>query len=84
MRILSVKQLKTIQTPQSSCSFPLGSKTEIILDKKSPSDKKEHQLIYKQNHYFGTVGDHCTYLSNDELLELESKGMIEIRKAKSN
>lgn len=82
MRILSVKQLKDIQLNQESFIFPLGLNTKIILDKKRPSNKKEHQLVYQQDlRSYGSIGDCCNYLSNKELLDLEKKGMIEIRKS---
>ncbi len=83
MRILEVKQLKPIQVSEGSFIFPISFQTKIILDKKSPSSKKEHQLIYQQGRQYGEVGDCCNYLSNDELLQLEEKGMISIRKSGS-
>jgi len=80
MRILEVTQLKAIQVSEGSFIFPVSCQTRLILDKKSPSKKKEHQLIYQQGRQYGEVGDCCTYLSNDGLLKLEEKGMIKIRK----
>ena len=80
MRILGVTQLKAIQVREDSFSFPISCQTRLILDKKSPSKKKEHQLIYQQGTRYGQVGDCCTYLSNDDLLKLEEKGMIKINK----
>jgi len=80
MRILGVKQIKPIDFGNGSTVFPLSSKTKIVLDKKSPSNRKEHQLIYQQGPQYGSVGDCCKYLDNFELLELESKGFITIRK----
>jgi len=81
MRILSVKQLKPIQVDEDSFVFPLGSTTKIILDKTGPSINKTHQLLYQQGSHFGSVGDCCKYLDNSQLLHLENKGMIEIKKA---
>lgn len=83
MRILSVKQLTAIQMTENSFVFPLSLGTKITLDKKNPSNRKEHQLTYQSDlRYYGNVGDCCNYLSNDDLLNLEEKGMIEIRKSK--
>ena len=84
MKILEVKQLKEIQVSEGSFIYPFNNQTKIILDKKSLSHKKEHQLIYQQRFQYGTEGDCCTYLSNSELLKLEIKGMIKIRKSKQN
>lgn len=81
MRIVSVRQLKPIQLEEGRFVFPLNSCTKIILDKKRPSNKKIHELLHQQGSHYGTVGDCCTYLSNDELLSLEAKGMIAIKKA---
>ena len=81
MKILSVTQLKPITIWNTT--FPLNSKTRIILDKKNPSHRKEHQLIFQQSAYYGEVGDCCKYLDNFELLDLEAKGFISIKKAKS-
>ncbi len=82
MRILSVKQLKPIQVRDGGFIFPLSSSTKIILDRKGKKDRKTHELIYQSNpRYYGNVGDCCEYLNNDELLALEEKGMIEIKKA---
>jgi len=80
MRIFSVTQLKAIEF-EGYQPYPLSSKTRIILDKKNPSHRKEHQLIYQQAANYGTVGDRCTYLDNFELLELEKKGFITIHKS---
>lgn len=82
MRILSVKQKKPIQRSENGFVFPLSSQTKINLDKKNPSRRKEHQLIFQQGRQYGAVGDCCNYLDNDELLSLEEKGMIEIKKSK--
>lgn len=82
MRILSVKQKKPIQCSENSFIFPLTFQTKIILDKKNLSNKKEHQLLFQQRSQYGTVGDCCNYLDNEELLALEEKGMIEIKKSK--
>lgn len=81
MRILSVTQLKPIQLGEGRFIYPHNSRTKINLDRKRPSNKKEHQLIYQQGPNYGTVGDCCNYLSNEELLELEAKGMISIKKS---
>ncbi len=81
MKILDVKQLKAIQVSEGRFTFPISCQTRLILDKKSPSHKKEHQLIYQQGSQYGTVGDCCTYLNNEELLDLEAKGMIIIKKS---
>lgn len=82
MKIISVTQLKAIQLREDSFVFPISCQTRLILDKKSPSNKKEHQLIYQQGSKYGAVGDCCAYLSNEQLLDLESKGMIKIDKRK--
>jgi hypothetical protein len=82
MRILEVTQLKPIQLAPDGFVFPLSRQTKIILDKKSPAPKKLHELTFQQGAYFGEVGDCCSYLSNDELFELEEKGMLRIRKTK--
>jgi hypothetical protein len=79
MRILSVTILKTIEF-EGYKPFPFGFKTKIILDKKNPSHRKEHQLIYQQGARYGEVGDWCKYIDNNELLELEKKGYISIKK----
>lgn len=84
MRILRVTQLKGIQVSEDSFIFPISCQTRLILDKKSPSKNKEHQLIYQQGARYGEVGDCCVYLSNEDLLRLEEKGMIKIDKAQSN
>ncbi|RZJ91587.1 MAG: hypothetical protein EOO20_04695 [Chryseobacterium sp.] len=82
MKILSVKQLKPIQTSEGAFVFPMGIHTKIELDTKSPSAKKCHQLTYQSDlRHYGNVGDYCSYLNNDQLLALEAKGMIEIKKA---
>jgi hypothetical protein len=81
MRILSVRQLKPIVAFGGGNVFPLTHQTKIILDKKSPASRKTHQLIFQQGSHYGTVGDFCTYLSNKDLLELEAKGVISIKKA---
>lgn len=83
MKILEVKQLKAIQVESGGFIFPISSQTSLILDKKSPANRKEHQLIYQQGSQYGEVGDRCTYLNNKQLLELEEKGMIKIKKASS-
>lgn len=83
MRILEVTQLKAIQVSEGSFTFPISCQTRLILDKKNPSKRKVHQLIYQQGRQYGEVGDCCTYLSNDDLLKLEEKGMIKIRKSGS-
>ena len=82
MKILEVTQLKAIQLREGSFIFPISCQTKLILDKKSPSAKKEHQLIYQQGVNYGSVGDCCTYLTNDDLLKLEEKGMIKIKKTR--
>lgn len=82
MKILSVKQLKAIQLSEGRFIFPATCQTRLILDKKSPSNKKEHQLIYQQGSQYGSVGDCCAYLSNEDLLKLEAKGMIKILKSR--
>lgn len=81
MRILSVNQIKDIEI-DNGIIFPLNNKTRIILDKTNPSNKKEHQLIYHQSLYYGSVGDRCRYLNNDELFDLEKRGFITIKKTK--
>lgn len=81
MRILKVTQLKAIQVSEGKFTFPFSSQTRLILDKKNPSKRKEHQLIYQQGKNYGEVGDCCTYLSNDDLLKLEEKEMIKIHKS---
>jgi hypothetical protein len=81
MKIFSVKQLKDIEI-EGEKPWPLSYKTRIILDKKNPSHRKEHQLIYQQFVYYGQVGDRCKYLDNSELLELEKKGFISIKESK--
>jgi hypothetical protein len=83
MRILSVKQVAPIQVTPNGFVYPLNTKTKLILDKKSPSKKKEHQLVYQQGICYGSVGDCCTYLSNDDLFALEAKGMILIHKSET-
>lgn len=83
MRILKVTQLKAIQVSEGSFTFPISCQTRLILDKKNPSKRKVHQLIYQQGRQYGEVGDCCTYLSNDDLLKLEEKGMIKICKSGS-
>lgn len=82
MKIISVTQLKPIEFEGNYFTFPLNSKTKIILDKKNPSHRKEHQLIYQQSAFYGEVGDRCKYLNNFELFELEKKGFILIKKTK--
>ena len=39
-----------------------------------------HELVYQQGVYYGSVGDCSDCLSNDDLLELEAKGMIKVKK----
>lgn len=80
MKILSVIQLKDIIINDEK--YPIGRNTQIILDKRNPSNKKEHQLIYQQSIYYGEIGDKCKYLNNEELFELEEKGFISIKKTK--
>lgn len=82
MKILSVTQLKNIEINGSI--FPMGPKTKFNLDKKTPSNKKEHCLFFQQGPYYGEVGDICTYLNNEDLLDLENKGLIEIKKTNDN
>lgn len=77
-RILSVRQIKPIQINENGFVYPLNCCTKIELDKKSPSNKKEHQIVYQQGRQYGSVGDCCTSVNNDELFELEAKGMIKI------
>jgi len=81
MKILSVTQLKAIQFDGIE-PFPLSSQTRIILDKKNPSHRKEHQLLFQQSKCYGSIGDMCKYLDNFELFELEKKGFISIKKTK--
>ena len=81
MRILEVKQLKPIQLREKGFKFPVSKQTIFILDKKSPSNKKHHQLVFQQGDRFGLVGDFCAYLSNDELFELEKLEIITVRKS---
>lgn len=83
MKILAVTQLKPIQVRDGGFLFPLNPMTRIVLDKKSPSHKKEHQLIFQQGSNYGSVGDCCNYLSNEDLFTLERKGMISIKKSSS-
>lgn len=80
MRILTVVQIKPIQLREGGFTYPLNSNTKIILDRKSPSNKKMHELVYQQGVYYGSVGDCSDCLSNDDLLELEAKGMIKVKK----
>lgn len=82
MRILSVTQLKPLKVYGSDFSFPVSCQTRLVLDKKNPANKKEHQFIYQQGSQYGTVGDCCVYLSNDDLFLLEEKGLISIKKTK--
>lgn len=79
MRILSVRQIKPIIL-KSGTEFPLDRRTKIILDKKSPSHRKEHRLVFQQGPCYGSVGDCCKYLDNNELLELEKAGFLSIKK----
>lgn len=80
MRILTVVQIKPIQLREGGFIYPLNTNTKIILDRKSPSNKKIHELVYQQGIYYGSVGDCADYLSNDDLLALETKGMIKVKK----
>jgi len=83
MRILSVTILKNIQLGPDQHVYFNNGLTKLILDKKSPSNRKMHQLSYQQNpRSYGTVGDCTDYLDNEELLALEEKGMIRINKTK--
>lgn len=79
MRILSVRQLKPISL--NGMEYPLDWRTKITLDKKSPSHRKEHQLLFQQGPCYGSIGDCCKYLDNIELLELEKAGFLSIKKA---
>jgi hypothetical protein len=79
MRIKSIIQVKPISFGDNSFVFPVTCQTKFILDKKNRSDKKEHQLIYQQGRTYGMVGDRCRYLTNDELVDLEQRGLIIIR-----
>ena len=78
MRIMSVKQVRSFNL--KGTFFPLTTATKIILDKVRPAAKKIHQLIYQQGERYGIAGDHCIYLSNQDLLDLEKQGYIEIKK----
>jgi len=77
MRIYSVQQLKDIKI--DGIVFPLSTRTQIILDKKNPSHKKEHVIRYKQGLYYGQAGDYAHYLDNEDLLTLLDKGMIYLK-----
>lgn len=74
MKVKKVIQLKAIQLSDFSFVFPFGFSTKIIIDHKG----KEHQLLYQQGRQYGESGDCCTYLNNQELLRLQSEGMIKI------
>lgn len=76
-RVMSVTILKDIKLA-NGVKYALSPQVSIILDKKRKADSKIHELIYQQGTYYGAVGDRCTYLSHDELFELEEKGMIKI------
>lgn len=82
MRILSVRQLGPITLKEGGFTYPLGPCTKLVLDKKSRTKNKQHELLYQQGPYYGTVGDRCAYLNNDDLFALEAKGMISIKKTK--
>lgn len=75
--VVSVTILKDIELA-NGLRYALCPQVSIILDKKRKSDSKIHELIYQQGANYGTIGDRCTYLSHDELFELEEKGMIKI------
>lgn len=83
MRIISVRQIKPIQLDEGGFKFPMGLHTRIELDKKSKASKKLHTLSYQFDlRHYGNIGDCCEYLSNEQLFELEEKGMIEIKRSK--
>jgi hypothetical protein len=77
MKIKSVTVLKDIQLTADSFLYLNNGRTEVIVDK-SRSKYKEHQLIYQQGVSYGTVGDCCNYLDDEDLRVLEERGLIQI------
>lgn len=67
--------LVDIVPPRWGTPFP-RYRTTIEYDAKHPRAKKQHALIYQQRDQYGTVGDMCAYLTDEELLELERQGKV--------
>lgn len=76
-KVYKVKQIKDIVLNDGTV-YPLSPIVHIELDKKSRVRNKLHQVYLQQGRCYGTVGDQCSYITHQELFELEAKGMIEI------
>lgn len=79
MKIKSVTVLKDIRLTEGSFLYLNNGRTRIVVDR-SRSKYKEHELIYQQGQSYGTVGDCCNYLDDDDLEALEQRGLIQIER----
>lgn len=77
---MKITILRDIEAPGFSSIFFKRS-SRIIYDTKSPKTKKLHQLLYQQGERYGEIGDMCTYLKHDELLDLERRGFVSIKRS---
>lgn len=76
---MKITILKDIQLRPDSQVFTRRC-SHIIYDAKNPRAKKLHQLLHQQGERYGTVGDYCEYLNQDQLEKLAADGFLKIEK----
>ena len=75
--MILVKILKDIQLRENGHLFT--QKCAVIeYDSKSRRKDKTHLLIHQQGSEYGSIGDCCEYLSQQDLESLAARGLIRI------
>jgi hypothetical protein len=73
MKIKSIVVLKPI--PINGIDEPMPQKSKIIFDGSYPIKNREHKVVFQIGESFGTVGDRCYSITQEELLKLEKDGI---------
>jgi len=74
-RIAKVIVLKPIPIPGIDEPMPRSSK--INLDTSYPVKNREHQVVFQQGSFFGSVGDRCYSITDEYLRELDKQWIIQ-------
>lgn len=70
--------LRSFQLPGTPNSDYWPASSRIKLDDHKLIKKRLHELYTQQGGSFGQSGDRCEYLTNAQLIELETLGFIKL------
>jgi hypothetical protein len=79
--MIKVIILRDFQVEEGGQVFTRKCST-IEYDTKRPTEKKWHHLVYQQGERYGTVGDCCEYLTDQQLHDLVFKGHVRIERSR--